>query len=257
MSIFCDYDDEPLRVNSFYNIGEDDYYFPLDLRENYIQETQSNTITNEFPNSGQNSPSIEQNQSKDQKLLGRKNKGRYKGIHDKLSYDNMFRTIRINVIKELIDFINKLIFKTYNGKIGQGRFIMKLFNFEQSKNKNVKENKDFINKSLKEIFSVDITKKYNNYNKSHNKDLITKLLNEEDYEKKYIFENIFKIKFIDCLDHLCGKNNFKELEGIRPFDEIFQEEKDIFENLKDLINNLEERISQKHSRNRGKKKLND
>ena len=240
-----------LRETIFY--GEEDFNFPLLFMDNYEQETESTLKKENIPKSEHNSSSINQNN----KILGKKRKGEFKGVNNNLAYDNMFRTIRIYIINELIDFINNLIFKNYNGNIGQGRFIKKLLAIEQSKNKNIKENKEFIMKSLKDILSVNIKKKYSNYNNSHNKDLITNLLNEKDEEKKEIFENIFNLTFIDCLDHLCGKKDIKELEGIKPLDKIFQKEKDFFEYFKDLMFNLEETINRKHSRNRKKKKVNN
>ena len=133
------------------------------------------------------------------------------------------------------------------------KHLLKKINQNQIKNSKVDYNKEFLNKKLKDIFSDDISTKYsNNYYREYNKDLIEELLNLEDEEKKNLFENIFNLTFIDCMEHLCGKKYFKELEGLKSLDEIFQKQNEIFECIKDLVFNLEERINRKHSRNRKK-----
>lgn len=248
-------DEEDFFKSNIFNEEYEHYYFPFltefqdkDITNSYEPKTESTSILNKISKSVKNPPLINQNI----KNLGKKTKKEFKELPYNFTYDSIFRTIRIEVINELIEFINKLIFKVYNGQIGQSRFVKKFLNIEQSKNKNIKENKKFIKKSLKDIFSVDIKKKYTNYNISHNKDLINNLLNEKDEEKKNLFENIFNLTFIDCMEHLCGKKYFKELEGLKSLDEIFQKQNEMFEYIKDLVFNLEERINRKHSRNRKK-----
>ena len=46
--------------------------------------------------------------------------------------------------------------------------------------------KIFLNKSIKEIFSEDISPRLNNYPPTHNKIIIESLINEEDEDKKII-----------------------------------------------------------------------
>ena len=188
------------------------------------------------------------------KLLGKK-KSNYKGLHDKYSSDNAIRKIRTILIKSLFNLINDFIFDVYNGKIGQGILKKELKNMNQNQTENVAENKKFLIKKLKDIFSVDL-KRYTNYPSSHNKNLINKLLNEKDEEKRTKFEKIFNLTILDCLNHYKGIKYIKELE---PLNSLINKNLAKFEDDKDYLNLLnyyilkfEKTIMKKKSR---KKKL--
>jgi hypothetical protein len=94
------------------------------------------------------------------------------------------------VVSCLRIFINAFIFEIYEGQIGKGIFRKELLKLNQSQIIDSKNNRDFLNKSLKDIFSEDISTKYNNYLINHNKALIQDLLNEPDANKKITFENL-------------------------------------------------------------------
>ena len=59
-------------------------------------------------------------------------------------------------------------------------------NHKQKANIIVDENKQFLQKTLQEIFSDNISKRYTNYPLDHNKNLINRLLEEDDEEKRKI-----------------------------------------------------------------------
>lgn len=207
-----------------------------------------------------NIPSLEKEKNKivgtikNKKFIGIKRTGNFIGIHNKYSSDNLFRKVKSFLLMNLIEFINNLIKKIYNGNIGNGMLAKKLIKITKEKKPTVKENKDFIYKTLKEILSADVSKKITYYFKEHNKKLINELLNEEDKEKRKIFEKIFSLTFLECLDHFIGKKQFKELDGLKKFDKTFEnEEKDYFDCIKEYALNFEKYIMNQKSRNRGKK----
>ena len=96
-------------------------------------------------------------------------------------------------------FINNKIYEVYEGYIDNGLLKKKLFKLNQAQktNADVEFNKLFINKTLKDILSQNITKQITLYDQDHNKKVIDKII----LEKKDIFEKLFNLTFIQCLDH--------------------------------------------------------
>ena len=80
----------------------------------------------------------------------------------------------------------------YNNNIGNGITIKKLFktNHYQIKCSSTEFNKELLKKTQGQIFSSSITTKFTNYPLDHNKQLIEKLLNEKNEERKEIFINL-------------------------------------------------------------------
>ena len=158
--------------------------------------------------------------------------------HTKFSYDNLKRECKHLVIENVINFVNKKIAEVYEGNIGNGIITKKLLKLNQSQkiNSDVEFNKLFINKSLKEILSQNITKKYKLFGQDHNKKVIEKII----VEKKSEFEKLFNITFIECVEHFIGKKKIKDLDGLTLFSELKEQilnkyEKDgesYYENLK-------------------------
>ena len=181
--------------------------------------------------------------------------------HNKYAFDNMLRKTKCMIIKEVFNFINKKIFIIYNGNIGHGDNIKKLFliNHAQVSNANIDFNRTFLEKTLGEIFSADLTKRITNYKSDHNKKLIEKLKNEEDEEKKEYFNGLFNLTFLDCLKYFRNENvnhAYVYIEGLKRFsdlenDAIFRKtnEPDFIEQLGLFINNYEYNLSQRRGRN--------
>ena len=73
-----------------------------------------------------------------------------------------------------MDFINNKIYEAYDGNIGIGLTTKKLMKLNQSQktNADVDFNKKFLKMTLKEIFSINITKKIKLLDSEHNKNLI-------------------------------------------------------------------------------------
>ena len=193
------------------------------------------------------------------KKVGRKRKLDYEDNH-KITNDNMIRKCKHLVINNCIEFLNFQIKKIYHNNIGEGILIKKILDINQiqkSDNK-LESTKLFLNKKLSEIFSVDISSKYTSFLPDHNKILISRLLNEEDIEKREKFQKIFNLTFADCIQLFLGNNNkYIEFEGFPVLDEIkdeLNEDNEYLEKIKNFLLNLEDIIKHKKPRKRNKKK---
>ena len=215
---------------------------------------QLNHINNKLNNEKENNNT---NKLEDNVLIGNKRERIKTRKHTKYSDDNIRRTCKHIILTNLFDFINKKISEQYNNKIGKGVYIKKLLiiNQEQKCNSKSKFNKEFLNKSLKDIFSENISKRYT-YPPDHNKDLINRLMNEEDEKKRIFFNNLFNLTFLECLKHFRGDYNISELEGLSGLDEIKKKYKNdidylnllnyYFLNFEDITNKKRTNIKREH-----------
>ena len=186
--------------------------------------------------------------------------------HTKFTDDNLTKKSKNIILKYALKFINEKIEEIYQGDIGEGKFKKELKIISQ-KNKvksTVNIDKSFLDKNLKDIFSENISGRFNNFPKTYNKTLIESLLNEEDEEKKSYFIELFNITFSDCLDYFIdNKNNNKKLEGFVKFSSIKesliqQEGKNYIDAFIYFLKNFKDIINNKKSRRRNKDdKIND
>ena len=186
--------------------------------------------------------------------------------HTKFTDDNLTKKSKNIILKYALKFINEKIEEIYQGDIGEGKFKKELKIISQ-KNKvksTVNIDKSFLDKNLKDIFSENISGRFNNFPKTYNKTLIESLLNEEDEEKKSYFIELFNITFSDCLDYFMdNKNNNKKLEGFVKFSSIKesliqQEGKNYIDAFIYFLKNFKNIINNKKSRRRNKDdKIND
>ena len=197
----------------------------------------------------------------DKKKCGRKRKNENNTTeHNKFSDDNVRRRVKHLCFKYLLLFINSQIKKIYNNKIGQGIFQKQLQTLNQSQISNAKIlfNQQLLEKNLAEIFSDKVTGKLTNIPSDHNKDLIQKLINEEDIEKSIYFKKLFNLKLKDCFQHFCGKKVIDELEGMELFNEIseitseylekYEDGKEYIQQLRYYLENYENIIKNKRAR---------
>ena len=131
-------------------------------------------------------------------------------------------------------------------------------NQRQVLNTKVDYNLNFLNKTLKDIFSDNLSTKYRKYSPQHNKTLIEQLLNEKEETKKNIFEKLFSLTFFDCLKYFRGEINIDILDGMVRLDkacEKFKNEKDYEDyvpTFRNFILNFETIIQNKKVRDRKK-----
>ena len=197
--------------------------------------------------------------SKENQKIGRKAKiSRKTGLHNKFSDDNIKKKIILIILKIMLEFCNNKIRNIYGNIIGFGKYKKQLLKIDIKKKnqQKLKFNKNFINKTLKDIFSENISNKYLNYDKNHNTNLIKDLLNEKDEMKRIQFENLFNFTFLDCLKHFRGIETYPEFIGMTLFEEeckSFENEED-YEDYKIFLEyytkNFEDIINVKKNRNR-------
>ena len=179
--------------------------------------------------------------------------------HTKYSYDNLKRECKHLVIENVMKFINNKIYEVYEGNINNGLLKKKLLKLNQAQkiNADVEFNKIFLNKTLKDILSQNITKQITLYEPDHNKKVIDKII----IEKQDIFEKIFNLTFIQCLDHFIENKKIEELNGLTLYSELKEEiinkyENDgesYYENLKLFLKQFQNKINRAKSRKKRKK----
>ena len=181
------------------------------------------------------------------------------GEHNKFSDDNLRRKVKHIILKNLMDFINDKIYYFYKGNIGKGILIKRFLtiNQKQKADATVTFNKIFLNKTLGDIYSEDISSRFTIYPPNHNKILVNQLINDKDENIKQYFINLFNLTFTDCLEHFRRTKHFKELEGLPDIGYInhkYEDDKDYIESLSYYFNNFEKITNNKRRRNRRKKK---
>jgi hypothetical protein len=195
--------------------------------------------------------------------LGRKRKNSSEDrYHNKFSDDNLLRKCKHVLLNSLLHYINYIIKKKYKGNIGydNNRKILLKINQRNKVNSNVNFNREFLKKTIKDIFSDTVSSKYIRYSQDHNKKIIKSLLNEEDEEKNKFFNKLFNLTFFDCLKYFRGQENIKELNGMLRLNDTIAKSKtkeydyDYLDSLQQYIKNFENILFQKKSRNRKKKK---
>ena len=197
-----------------------------------------------------NNNKISENNKPENNLLRNKKK-----THTKYDFDNIFKKTKSTLLIDLLNFINKLIKKKYNDNIGHDIFLKQLLRIDNKEFSSI-DNKEILNKTLKDIFSENsLSKKYSKYNENHNKYLIEQLLNEEDEEKRVFFNKLFDLTFIKCLKHFSGSEIIEELNGLVSLDNFlnkFEDDREYQENVKFYISQIEEIMERKRKKTKVK-----
>ena len=207
------------------------------------------------------------NEGKNEKKLCRQKRVRNEENlekHDKYADDIIRRKCKHLVINNLFDFLNHRINFIYKGKIGHSIFTkqLKIINQSQITNPNIEFNQIFLTKKIGEIFSDDISGKYSRLPLNHNKNLIYKLMNEKDEDKKIYFQKLFNLNFTQCLKHFRGEEHNELLDGLKCFKDMkneilnqYKEDGDeYYEVLEYYLNNFEDIINNKRPRKSRKTK---
>ena len=182
--------------------------------------------------------------------------------HTKFSQDLLISKCKSILINKLLLFINKKLMEIYNNEICSRICFKQLKKINRNIiiHSTVDFNKNLLTKTLLEIFSEPISEKFSLHSKDHNKDLIKSLLNEKDDDKRYYFENLFNLYFLECIEHFTNKRTIDELQGLKTFNEIKNdkdelkeihidlEDKDYLDKLEYYFNHFEEIIDIKSQR---------
>ena len=88
------------------------------------------------------------------------------------------------------------------------------------KKKKIDEERSFMNKTLGEIFSSEVSRKYttNRDKDNFNKKIIDDIIKSNKELKD--LKDIFNITFIDCLNHFMGHKKLELLSGMKEFKDI-------------------------------------
>ena len=165
--------------------------------------------------------------------------------------DNDLKKIRSMILDCLIEYINNKIKQFKKNKISVG--ICKLqflpINKEKLYHSKIEIDKQFLNKQIKELLSWDISKKYTNYLRDQNSQLVQTLISSENGE---YFRDLFELTFLDCLKYINGTKNSTLLDGFPEIEEIvvskgIKNKQDI-ERYTNYIKNYEIGLSSKISR---------
>ena len=200
---------------------------------------------------------------KDSVRLGRKRKGSQsleKNEHNKYSDDNLRRKVKGLILRSLLNFINEKIKEKYQTS-NEKDFINQLhtINHKQTADATVKFNKSFLKKTIGDIFSVDISKRYSVISLAHNRNLIKSLMEDKDNDnRRQYFDDLFNLSFGDALQHYGGIKKIEQLNGMKTFDSIkeeFENDEDYLKLLNYHISDFEKILSKKRIRN-GKKNIN-
>lgn len=194
--------------------------------------------------------------------LGRKRKNDNSfSEHNKFSKDNIRRKIKFLVLNYTLEFLNEKIRIAYKGNIGKGINKKELISLDQTTkiDSTIENNKNFIYKTLGDIFSRNISTKYTNYLPNYNNNLIKKLLAEKDEKKREYFKQLFNITFLQCVKWFAGDDSCKELKGFKKFCEIknkLNDEKKYIDILESYLRRFEENIKKRIGK-RGRPKINE
>ena len=156
------------------------------------------------------------------------------------------------ILDSLIKFINNKIKEFKNNKIHFSicRLQFCPINKEEIYHSKVEFDKKFLNMTLKVILSWDISKKYTNFLRDANSQLVQTLISSENGE---YFRELFDLTFLDCLEYIRGTKNSILFDGFPKIEELIQSKKknmnkNEIEMFKNYINNYEKGLSSKISR---------
>ena len=162
--------------------------------------------------------------------------------------DNMIRKCKHVYLDNLINFINEKIKELYNNNIGRGicEKQFKKLNQTNKSSTQVKHTQDYLNKTIKEILSEDISQNPHDFNRN----LVNKLLNDEDIEKSTYFMRLFDLTFLQTLNQFRGTEFCTELSGMNSLDQELKkyEDDDYRNNLKFYLENFEIIVKKRRSR---------
>ena len=190
-------------------------------------------------------------------LTDKNDKIKVKDVHDRFSDDNIRKRCKNMILKYALEFLNQKIKEIYKGDIGKGKFKkkLKILNQEKKVKLSLNNEKLFLEKTLGEIFSENISARFSNYPSNHNKLLIESLLKEKDDEKRKYFIKLFNLTFLECLNYFRGGESYKsELDGFKKFSSIketliVKDGKEYVDLLIYYLNNYKKILENKKPRN--------
>ena len=157
------------------------------------------------------------------------NQNKKQFMKGKFRTDNINKKIRCILLKNLEIFINHKINEIHINNIGHGKMIKRLWisKINIIENSRIIFKQMLLKKTLLEIFTENIKPIFTNYPLDKNKKLIEELLNEKDDDKRNYFKNLFNLTFFDYLEHFTTKRVIEELQGLKTFLDIKNDENEL------------------------------
>ena len=135
------------------------------------------------------------------KKRGRKTKENKGKSHDKNCPDNIIKKVKVIIFKYTLLFLNNILNQNLKNKVELLKLDYKYINRIQKVHE-----LNFLSMKLKDLFSKDISPKYN-YKKDYNKKKIKKILNDADD----IILFAFNMTLRDWLDIFTKKKSVKDI----------------------------------------------
>ena len=158
--------------------------------------------------------------------------------HNKYFPDNIIKKIKVNFIKNLLLFVNNL-FKKKNGfeknnKVEKEK-ILKDLDYKKYIDKLNKEfDLQMLNMSVRELLSLEITRKYSTYEPNFNKTIIDYVLEKNNDNE--ILKFVFNMTFREWINFYTLKKKVLEIENVS--DEVRNSIKDNLPKLESLLNDI-------------------
>ena len=167
--------------------------------------------------------------------------------HDRDSFDNVIKKVKKDFIINCLSFVNKILDFCLSENKKKALIKMVRNSRREPENKNILMDLDYdyINRlqkdfnlellamNLKELFSLNISKKYTALTRDSNKIIINKILEEEGNNE--IINYVFGLRLIDWLNYFTHKTE------IEFFDKIENEKKVKFERAEVLLRGIGEK----------------
>ena len=198
----------PLDIENESNIYDSPNIFDLELN---FSSDNNNLFLYSSPQDNKNPPAPK----KESNFLGRKKKNSGEiGLHDKYSENNRVRKFKVIMKDALLDLINSKIKENIKLTvfIDEKEFVVDgLLNISQKQiiSTNVMDNRQLLDKTIREIFSDEIAKNFRKYPKNYNKIVIDKIYEIENEEK---IIPILDMKYIDCIKYFRKEQNYMDDE---------------------------------------------
>ena len=181
--------------------------------------------------------------------------------HDKYANDNKLKKSKTLTIRNFLDWFNKKLTKIYNDPNDPKKNIMKLSMIDpkETEDSTIEFNRQYINKPMKEIFSVKVSNKCTATNKLKNTQVIEIILNEIDENKRKPLEKPLNYRYKDCAKYLGGeRDGLEELAGLESNERwlkfIKKNDEKYIKEIKHTMINLEQILNEKRPR---KKRINE
>ena len=166
-----------------------------------------------------------------------------KNKRDKNSDDCLRKKLKHLVLKSLLEFINN--------NIENKEHQIKLLEYSKTKDTKIKFEKSFMYKTIGDIFSNTISKKYTSLTKDERENNNINNINilKKNEEKK----DILNLTFVQCLNHFIGKAPNVLLNGMKTLEEYELNDKKHEEKLKSYGFKYEDSVLTSKERNKKNK----